>query len=276
MCVLGVCVSQYQRAGSGVSWMWMECDTANRPCRGPQIPPTSPAKGPFLPCLQTLTHTNSHMEVRHTHHNTHCSEITQKQSESCGESSVRTVPLLIVRLLWRAISSGWRKHVCVCEKVRGVCVFSSPGGSVTWGVREFSIKIFLCNCRTLRTELCLCMCVHSCLRSFYLHNLHVLVCEAVWVLCVCACMHACVCVYVCGAGWHQAKVNRRLVSVLHAFSDLTGPVQALRHVNEVCGCVCLCKCVCIGDEGSQSIIHKSYCPPSMCVCTVCWERRQMS
>ncbi len=127
------------------------------PCCGTQIPLMSPTKGPFF------FHLQAHTRTRHTWRNTQCSEITENQSESSGECSVRTVPLLIVRLLWRAISSARRKRVCA-----RVCVFSTPGGSVTCGVREFSIKIFLCNCRT-QSSTCACVCVcafiHACILS---------------------------------------------------------------------------------------------------------------
>lgn len=169
-------------------------------------------------------------------------------------------------------------NMCVCARKWGESVFFHHQGGQSPGVSGNSLSKYSCVIVELCAQSCACACVfiHVCVHFICITCM----CSSVrlygFSVCVHACMHACVCVYVCGAGWHQAKVNRRLVSVLHAFSDLTGPVQALRHVNEVCGCVCLCKCVCIGDEGSQSIIHKSYCPLSMCVCTVCWERRQMS
>lgn len=43
------------------------------------------------------------------------------------------------------------------------------------------------------------------------------------------CMHPCMRV----SGWHWAKMNRSLVSVLNAFLDLTGHVEAYRHASEL-------------------------------------------
>lgn len=59
-------------------------------------------------------------------------------------------------------------------------------------------------------------------------RVHLRVCVGfVCIICKCLCerrvdSRMCLCV----AGWHGAKVNRGLVSVLNAFLDLTGHVQA--------------------------------------------------
>lgn len=91
------------------------------PCCGTQIPQTSPAKGPFLSCLQTLTHTQlrRNTPIQHAHYNTHCSEITQKQSESCGLCGQNCAVTLKGNFIWLTET---------CECVRVVCVFSTPGG----------------------------------------------------------------------------------------------------------------------------------------------------
>lgn len=149
-----VCASQSIKGQAVVlaGWGW-NVTRLTAACCGTQIPQTSPAKGPFLSCPQTHTQ-------RYTSYNTHCCKITPKQSGTCGESSVRTVLRLIVWLLWRAISSGRRKRACVRVCEGSVCFFNTRG-SVTWGVREFSIKIWLCNCRAVRV----CVFIHVCTLS---------------------------------------------------------------------------------------------------------------
>lgn len=102
--------------GWNVTWLTAAC------C-GAQIPPTSPANGPFLSTVCTLTHTQSH---RNSHTHTHTAVRSHRNNLKAVESPrSETVLLLIVQLLWRAISSGRRKRVCEGR----VCVFSTPGVS---------------------------------------------------------------------------------------------------------------------------------------------------
>ena len=163
--------------------------------------------------------------------------------------------LLIVRLLWRAISSGWRKCVWDCE--RKVCVFSAPGGQSPGVLGNFLSK-YPCVIEELWvwSWVRACQCVHWCVRSFSLNNLQVLVYDR---LCVCVFVHLGVLTCICVAGWHGAKVNSTLVSFLNTFLDLTGHVQACRNGNEVCVYLRVYLHLLQGEGRSRSIIHKSYC-----------------